>query len=308
MDTCFIVLKLLTVFESFMSQHVKWEHWGVGVFLTMTIVMATNSTMASETKSCGFSALTLSGKTMSARRNYEISYYHPQNDTPSLIISNLKTGQSCESSSAIEQGMFISADEKRLLALWKEDAGYYVDLVDMNTCQVIKQLSGGPVTVLPNQIRIEPLCDCKSSTSDCTCEPAQVFDLRSDCDPVLVPAESAGVTSDNEQWFRCKTAAECVIAQGNCDVEWAVNKEFAAVSRHHPPRPDGVCSKPLESHPANSVALCIEGQCQLYPAGTLSGGYPMGDNCLLSSCWGHLGCNYLNCTRKDGSTYTEYAQ
>ena len=115
-------------------------------------------------------------------------------------------------------------------------------------------------------------------------------------------------SSSAAAWFTCKTASECVIVHGNCGVEWTANEKFADVSRKSPPRPDMPCKKPLESHPANTVALCLDGHCELYPSGAYAGGTPIGDDCALSSCWGHLGCNDLTCTRKNGSTYTKYAQ
>src|SRR4051812_24147654 len=80
------------------------------------------------------------------------------------------------------------------------------------------------------------------------------------------------INSSNDEWFRCETAAQCVIVKGNCDVEWAVNEKFAAASRTKPPRLDGPCKKPLEFHPPNTFAICVEGQCQLYPPGYYGGG------------------------------------
>src|SRR5437667_2765451 len=99
-----------------------------GPFTAMLLLMTTSLALANEIKQCGFSTLKLAGKTLSPRGNYEISYNHPQNDSPSLVISNMKTGQSCESYSAIERGMFISLDEKRLLAIWADEMENHIDL------------------------------------------------------------------------------------------------------------------------------------------------------------------------------------
>jgi hypothetical protein len=69
--------------------------------------------------------------------------------------------------------------------------------------------------------------------------------------------------SNKADWFQCQTAAECVIVEENCGVEWAANKTFAEVSRKNPPRPDDSCKKPLESHLSTTVALSP-------PAGVIS--------------------------------------
>jgi hypothetical protein len=113
----------------------------------------------------------------------------------------------------------------------------------------------------------------------------------------------------NTDWYKCQSAAQCVVVKGNCGVEWAANNKFAEQSRNNPLRSESPCKKPLEDHPANSFAICIDSQCAIYPPGLYAGGKPISqDACAISSCWGHLGCNYFNCTRKDGSKYTKFTQ
>ncbi len=121
---------------------------------------------------------------------------------------------------------------------------------------------------------------------------------------------SVGNASQNtDDWYKCKTAVDCEIVKANCGVEWTANKKFVEQSRKNPPRTDGPCKKPLEDHPANTFSICVNNKCQLYPPGTYSGGRSISkDKCVVSSCWGHLGCNYLTCTSADGSNFTEYAQ
>jgi hypothetical protein len=76
-------------------------------------------------------------------------------------------------------------------------------------------------------------------------------------------------------WYLCKQDTDCGIARGNCGVEWAVNKAFADHSRKHPPRPDSVCTKPLETHPSDTRAVCKNARCVLTPPGFYAGGAPM---------------------------------
>jgi len=75
----------------------------------------------------------------------------------------------------------------------------------------------------------------------------------------------------HEDWYRCQQASQCVVVKGNCDVEWAANKDFADQSRKDPPRLDEPCTKPLESHPANTVAICESNKCALSPPGFYAG-------------------------------------
>jgi hypothetical protein len=113
----------------------------------------------------------------------------------------------------------------------------------------------------------------------------------------------------HDDWYRCKTARDCAIITGGCGVEWAANKNFIELTRKNPPRPDGPCKKPIEIHPAKTFAYCADNKCDLYPSGTFAGGTSISkDSCIISGCWGHLGCNNINCTRSDGSKYTKFAQ
>ncbi len=77
------------------------------------------------------------------------------------------------------------------------------------------------------------------------------------------------------KWYECQSNSECVIVAGNCGVEWATNKNFAERTRAHPPRAEMPCSKPLEMHPANTVAACENHKCVLSPPGFYAGGVPM---------------------------------
>ncbi len=114
---------------------------------------------------------------------------------------------------------------------------------------------------------------------------------------------------NKDEWYGCKTGDQCVLVKGKCGVEWAANKKFVELTRKNPPRPNEKCKKPLEEHPADTSVLCVNSQCVLIPPGKFAGGKSISDeNCVQSECWGHLGCNYLTCTRKDGSTYSAYAQ
>jgi hypothetical protein len=79
----------------------------------------------------------------------------------------------------------------------------------------------------------------------------------------------------NNDWYKCQQDNQCVIVQGNCGVEWTVNKDFADLSRQYPPRPDMPCTKPMEFHPANTAAKCENNICVLSPRGFYAGGYPM---------------------------------
>ena len=113
----------------------------------------------------------------------------------------------------------------------------------------------------------------------------------------------------NDEWYKCQTVSQCTIIKGNCGVEWAINKKFAEMSGQKPPRVVGPCKKPLEVHPANTFIICADSRCILYPSGTQAGGKSIeSESCLIADCWGHFGCNYLTCTRGDGSKYTKYAQ
>lgn len=110
-------------------------------------------------------------------------------------------------------------------------------------------------------------------------------------------------------WYECKSGSECTVVKGNCGVEWAANRKHAEESRKHPPRKDSPCRIPLESHPANGQAVCLDGKCTLVPTGSSAGGKTIGgEDCVLAECWGHLGCNYVTCTRSDGSKVTKFAQ
>ncbi|MGZ3771142.1 MAG: hypothetical protein ACXVCP_02180 [Bdellovibrio sp.] len=116
----------------------------------------------------------------------------------------------------------------------------------------------------------------------------------------------AAKVSASEEWYKCQSSNQCVVVKGNCDVQWAANKKFAKQSRKKPPRVDGPCTKPLEIHPADTVAFCLANQCALHPPGRYAGGNSIDpENCHLSRCWGALRCNYLTCTRKDGSQYSK---
>jgi len=82
----------------------------------------------------------------------------------------------------------------------------------------------------------------------------------------------------HDEWYKCQSDAQCVIVAGNCGVEWAVNKDLAEQTRKNPPRADMPCHKPLESHPANTVATCENGKCVLSPPGFYAGGTPISEN------------------------------
>ena len=112
-----------------------------------------------------------------------------------------------------------------------------------------------------------------------------------------------------DDWYKCQTASQCALVMGNCGVEWAANKKFVEKTRKAPPRADGPCKKPLEEHSADTMVLCIDAKCVLYPPGIFAGGKSISnDTCEIAPCWGHLGCNYLTCTKSDGSKFTKFAQ
>jgi hypothetical protein len=80
----------------------------------------------------------------------------------------------------------------------------------------------------------------------------------------------------NKDWYKCQQDHQCVIVDNvGCGVEWAVNKNFVEQSRKNPPRAVPVCKKPVEFHPANTVAKCENNNCVLSPRGFYAGGYPM---------------------------------
>ena len=79
----------------------------------------------------------------------------------------------------------------------------------------------------------------------------------------------------HEEWYVCQNDSECVIVAGNCDVEWAANRAFAELTHLSSPRADMPCTKPLESHPANTVASCQNHKCALSPPGFYAGGTPI---------------------------------
>ncbi len=64
------------------------------------------------------------------------------------------------------------------------------------------------------------------------------------------------------------------------------------------------CSKPTHSDleaDTKGVPYCFEKNwCILLQT--------KNDNCMRSSCWGHAHCNYLNCTKVDGSGYIIFVE
>jgi hypothetical protein len=71
------------------------------------------------------------------------------------------------------------------------------------------------------------------------------------------------------QWAHCDHSDECVIVDGGCGVERAANKGFAAQVKFDMPTYE--CTKPLESHAANTVTKCDHNLCVLSPPGFVGG-------------------------------------
>jgi hypothetical protein len=99
------------------------------------------------------------------------------------------------------------------------------------------------------------------------------FSLNNEYDPKM-GEESKRLCAQvaHREWYTCQSNRECAVVSGRCGVEWAANANFEEESRKNPPRADMPCTKPLESHPANTVAACQDNKCVLIPPGFYSSG------------------------------------
>jgi hypothetical protein len=59
-------------------------------------------------------------------------------------------------------------------------------------------------------------------------------------------------------WFACKSDWDCIVAEGNCGENFAVNKNFVRFMKQD--EPDKPCTN-IPKYPDNLIAVCKNHQC-----------------------------------------------